>query len=557
MLVEIGNNHGFCDDHCPVDHYFVYDGTTKRCKPQTHLNNYIAYGPELGSIELNFGVDIASFKDELLDSIEIAIKFRKDQPKIQYKYTLTPSTNGQSLMLNLTFYGHLLPRSILYVIYNLPERGNTDVASTLNIAAPTQVLRLIEVYGNAQGNSRYVDSASTFSTISLSANQIFSWTTSIMLRSVHSLRTKAVEDMIGYLVFMNVDYANNFVEFAKDSLDSFELLMPNMFQYIIEAIQEGKEDARRLSQLKNRSRRLIDDTNNMALSRIMTTQAFLLNHGAATTLLLLCAVFVGLLEILRRFLKKTKRFAKFKKILEMASVGLCWNFLLGNFLGEYQGFIFFSMVEVFADFEDPEDRTSLSHSFALIFFLISIVTLPGMFLLTYIVIKRKRAEEENLKDMVKEDDSSISFLDRTAILHSSFKQEKYIYFLYPHFICLRSFGYTLLLLVGANTPLLQILFIIFSNGGIIAYLLYYKPLSSKVQQWLTVIYEGFFMSVCIAILILQIYNQANPDDYEEDIRTRLCLTILTLSMLMFAFNLVSFCFELVDLRNKYFKKKKK
>jgi len=187
----------------------------------------------------------------------------------------------------------------------------------------------------------------------------------------------------------------------------------------------------------------------------------------------------------------------------------------------------------------------------MIFFIISVLTLPIMFVLTHITIKKKRKEEIMAKE-----NSSSTFLDRVAILHSSFKQEKFIYFLYPHFLLIRSFLFSLLLLVGAAVPLLQVIYIVLANVGIIAYLLYFKPLQVKAQQILTVIYEFFFLSVCIAVLILQICIQANPDDHNEGIKNLFGIVILTLSTLMFAFNLVSFCFELVDLRNKYFKKKK-
>jgi len=70
-----------------------------------------------------------------------------------------------------------------------------------------------------------------------------------------------------------------------------------------------------------------------------------------------------------------------------------------------------------------------------------------------------------------------------------------------------------------------------------------------------VFYEALFLSIILGVLVLQIYNHADITDVAT--RSVICVVILSLSTCMFGLNLVSFVFELVELKNKFFPKKNK
>jgi len=549
VLTEVGSGYGYCQASCPTDYYRKIVGSQIVCQPRTYLNNALAYGATQNNIQLNFRTDISGFLTELKNSIEVAIQFQSNQPSITYKYTLSITPDSQGLNLNLTFYGHLLPKNVLYITYDLPVAGETDSHSTVGIVQKVQMLRLLEFYGTSSGTGSSTSPASTVSTIGLSANNVFSWTSSVLLRSVHSLRSRAVEDMIGYLVFINTAYTQNFADFADNSLNSFEMLMPNLFQYIIDDMDEAEE--KRVLEGEGRQLALVDTQGNIDL--YLSSRLFLVNHGAATSLLVISLFLIFFIEALWYAMEKLNRFPRVQKFLKATSISFRWNFLIGHFMGEYQGFIFFSLLQISSSLKNTKKSDNLNLVFAIINFALSSVGVIAQFVVTRIIYRRMKEQKNKKEKVLKEEEST--FVERIELLHNSFRTDHLMHLMYPMFLTLRSFLFAFVLVFGGSSSLFQVLFLVLSTVAMIGYLIYYKPLDTHFQQILTVFYEMLFLSIILGVLVLQIYNHAHIDDVET--RSVICTVILSLSTCMFGLNLASFAFELVELKNKFFPKKNK
>jgi len=557
LLVE-GDEHnvGYCDTTCPIEYSQIDDGPQKKCIKKIGLDNRLGQGSNLHEIELNFGRDISPFLGELTTSIEVALMFREEQPPITYNFRLKPSSsNTQSLILNFTFYGHLLPRNVLYITYNLPTKNTDETNSTIYVYRKVQTIRLNEFYGYGSGMKDYVNTAALISSVTLTANQIFSWTSSLVLRSIHSVRSKVVEDMIGFFIFLNVDFTPNFIQFCNDGMNSFELIMPNLFINVEEAMNGNRLLEERILNMRRvlRSRHLQSDDDEDDLNPIdrnLDNKLFLANHGAAVTMVGFAFGCIVIVEILRLTLRRTKRLSLIKKYLDKISYSISYNFMIGHFLGEYQSYIFFSLLQVITSLRIVRKSDSLNISLSLFFFVCCLVCLPSVFYLLHVVIKKLRTQQQAKKKTGTAPEDP--FLERFEMMYESFKRERYRDLLYTHFLVLRCFGFALVLLFMSPWPLGQIIYLLASTIAIIAYLIYYKPLKNKQQQILTLIYEFLFLSVSAMTLVLHVVNLIFIDDIET--RNMICLIILTLATSMFALNLISLVFEVMELKERIFKR---
>jgi len=102
FLVEVNEEGvGSCENSCSLDYSPIAQNSQKICRKKIGLDNRLGHGSQLNEIELNFGRDITPFLDELQSSIEIALQFREEQPKVTYKIRgirgETPLTYSQTL----------------------------------------------------------------------------------------------------------------------------------------------------------------------------------------------------------------------------------------------------------------------------------------------------------------------------------------------------------------------------------------------------------------------------------------------------------------------------
>ena len=543
ILVELGSVYGYCDTKCPINYYLTTEGGQMICKPKVVLDNRLAYGPSLNIIKLTFGTDISAFLTELLNTIEVAIVFRSDQSYVTYTYTLSPiKSDNTSLLLDLSFQGHLLANNLLYITYNIPSVDSDDNSSSVYVLQHVQTIRLIEFFNNVAGQWEYVDTAALISRIGLQANQVFSWTSSMVLRSVHSMRSQAVEDMIGYFIFLNVDFMQNFLTFANDGLNSFELIIPNLFSNVLNALDSSSSKRRRVLELKGQD--AIDDN--------LHSREFLINHGAATTLLVIGFGALVLAEIARYFAAKMTRLPKLEFILTKISASIMWNFLYGHFSSEYQGFVFFSLLQISSGNGASNGAQYMNWVFGVGMFLVSTVGMIWLIWFTNKIFKKLQANKEKGKN---ESHNKDILLDRWEILYGSFKTDRFVELLYPHFLTLRCMGFGFVLIFLGVSPFVQLAYLLLTTIGMMYYLHKVKPLKTKPQQILTVTYEVLFLLVSIMTTIYHVYSLTRKED--EEGRSVICLIILSLATCMFILNLTSFCFEVIELRKQFYEWRKK
>ena len=562
------SNYGSCSANCPLGYYYVYKNGQPTCQPKIRLNNGLAYATNTddndgnNKIQITFDKKITPFLSELLSSISIAIDFRPDQPQLEFRYSLDLMSNSQYLMLTLTYLGHLLPGNILTINYNLPSKTSNDHNSTIYVVRQTQSIRLMEYYQESKAVTQYTQAMTQIASFGAIGNQLFSWTSSVIFRGIHALRSEIVEDMIGYIIFINIDFTPSFLKFANDGLNSFELIFPNLFTYLLEYMAKNKayknDDQSRLlehsmNQIRNesssfvnnykiKSRLLINQAIQTSINQEISTRYFLLNNGASTAFMIIVLIVVLIIEVCNYTLSKTRRFAKLANIIRRLSMAVRWNMLIGHFSSEFQGFLFFSTLDLASNLPLTGSTDYLNLVFAIASLCISILVVISMCVLPFILHKKlrtSRAEGKSIQDTKTQD-----FLKRFEMLHHSFSSEKVTTLFYPTILHLRSFGFGLLLVFSSASPNGQISFLLVSSAATLLYIWYTKPFKSKSQYVLTLLYEALFFSIVIGVLALSIYSQDNILNIKA--RICICTIILTFATLMFVLNCVSFLIEMVE-----------
>ena len=558
VLVESAYDYGYCTAICPQDFYYFFENSKGKCRPKTQLVNGLAYGPDSDKILLVFDQDISPFFEELKNSIKVTIEFQSQQPKITYTYTLTLHTQ-KTILLSFTYSDHLLPRNILQVTYG----SNSDNQSAIYVLDEVETIELLEYYRYSSGITDYTTSATKVAVIGAQANKFFSWTSSLVLQGVHSLRSEIVEDMIGYFIFMDVDYTPNFVAFANNGLNSFEIIMPNLFNNMLTQMSENEQrhnegnsktpPSSRLLVEKTppkqtlmtkfqQKRRILDIENNQdAINKYLKSRSFLINHGAAITLILFVLAFLFLIEIIKLLSSKKSSMHKIWVILNKISISIRWNFLIAHFISEYQGFIFFSLVQFTNRKKASEPTDYLNLTFSVLGFLASISAIILTFFLANTIHKKLAIQKQTVSEDRKKIDHT---LNRIAVLHNSFKHTRVVELLYPTAMVLRSFGFSITLVFAGSVPFIQIAYLLVTTIAIITYLVRCKPFKSKPEQIVTVIYEIMFLMIIIVTLALHVYNKDNLHDITN--RTLVCLIILSLATSMFVLNMISLIVELFE-----------
>ena len=571
-FIEDTNGYGHCSTSCPTGYYSTTQQSQQLCKPKTLLNNQLAYSysNSSGQIQITFDQKITSFLSELVNSIEVGLDLRADQTNLEFTYSLDLMSSSQALLLTLTYSGDLLPGNVLMITYNLPAYTSSDSKSTICVLHPTQSIRIKEYSESATSAATYNSAVAKFASVGSIVNQMFSWTSAIIFRGMHAIRSEIIEDMIGYIVFMNVDFTNNFEEFAKDGLNFFEVIFPNLFLYPInylEAKDSLKNNQRNLRLLQDlhpqtenttssfpngsalklkrnieKPRMLINKESQTAINENTQTRYFLINHGAATAFLIIVTIIVMFIEIFQYSLSRTSRYAKLRAIVQKASFTGRWNLLIGHFSSEFQGFMFFSLLELSSNLSHKGGAGSLNLVFSITFLMISIVVTIALFILPFIIVKKlkiMRVEADSVK-MVE----LRNFLRRFEILFEAFKQNEAKMLLYPALLHLRSFWFAIMLVFASGSPFAQISYLLISTIAIVTYLIYKKPFKSRSQHFLTLIYEVIFLLIIMGVLSLHVYNQRRSQDLAT--RTFICLLILILAMVLYLVNCINFLFETAE-----------
>ena len=572
-LIEDTGSYGYCSNRCPIGYYSTAESSQKLCKPKILLNNELEYSYSNSSaqIQITFDRKITSFLSELVNSIEISLDLRADQTHLDFTYSLDLMPCSQALLLTLTYSGDLLPGNVLIIAYNLPNYTDSDNKSTIYVLHPTQSIRIKEYSAFAISGTTYNSAVAKFASVGSIINQMFSWTSAIIFRGMHAIRSEIIEDMIGYVIFMNIDFTANLNEFAKDGLNSFEVIFPNLFEYPMdyleakEATKDNKKNSRYLQDFRpqrenvtssflngsilklkrniEKPRILVNKETETAINKNLSTRYFLLNHGAATAFMIIVVITVIFIEVCQFGLSRTRHFAKLRAIVQKASFAGRWNLLIGHFSSEYQGFVFFSLLELTSNLSHKGSTSSLNLAFSIMFFFISVVATASFFVLPFIIVKKLKLMRTEA-DPVKTIDLK-NFLQRFEILFEAFKQNEVQMLLYPALLHLRSFWFGIMLIFASGSAYAQILYLLLSTIAIIIYLLRKKPFKSRNQHFLTLIYEVIFLLIIIGVLSLHIYNQ-NSSSQDLETRTFICLLILILAMVLFLVNCINFLFETVE-----------
>ena len=576
LIRTVTYSYGYCDTNCPIGYFYKYNNGQPICQPKIRLDNGLAYATNTGDsngnnqIQITFDKKIIPFLSELINSISIAIDFRPDQPQIEFKYSLDLMSNSQYLLLTLTYLGHLLPGNILTINYNLPSKTSSDHNSTIYVVRQTQSVRLMEYYDPSTAVTQYTKAMTKFASISVIGNQLFSWTSSVIFRGVHALRSEIIEDMIGYIIFMNIDFTPNFLEFANDGLNSFELIFPNIFAYLLEymnkkeASNENNSESRilekwsaeeekipsaykdihmkKLEKKGGKLRSLINQGIQTSINEQTSSRYFLSNHGTATGFIIIVVIVMLIIESCHYGLGKAQRFTKLRKIFQKVSLATRWNMLIGHFSSEFQGFVFFSILDLASNLPLNRGTERLSFVFSLICLCISSIVVVLLLVLPFILQKRLEllsVETDSLRKT-----KIHHFLQRFEILHQNFHSKEAVMLLYPALLHLRSYGFGIILVFGSASPYGQISYLAVSTIAVLIYLKYYKPFKTRGQYILTLIYEIVFLCLIIVVLGLHTYNQKHLRDIAT--RTLICMIMVGLATMLFALNCISFIFEIVS-----------
>ena len=565
------SSYGYCSASCPVGYYYATQNSQQVCRPKTMLTNQFAYSNTTDQIQITFDHKITPFLSELVQSIDVSLDLRSDQTALAFSYSLDLMSNSQSLLLTLTYSGNLLPGNVLKISYSLPlaTATDTDHSSMIYVLYPVQSIRLMEYYDTSTSKTSGSSAVSKFASAGSIINQLFSWTSTIIFRGMHAIRSEIIEDMIGYIIFMNVDFALNFSEFAKDGLNSFEIIFPNVFEHLFtymekEAAKNNEEESRVLqsfsvhdkthnsvpledNEIKQRHRTptyrsLVSQTSQTVINKNISSRYFLLNHGSATAFIFVVITIALIIEISQYFLNRIGRFKKLRDMMQKASFTTRWNLLIGHFSSEFQGFVFFPLLELSSTFYGKKSLHSLDLFFTVIFLCISILSMISFFVLPFIIHKKMKLLENETNPTKKTE--LHSFLKRFEILFDVFRQDRVIPLLYTGFLHLRSFGFAVMLIAANASPYAQISYLIVSTVAIIFYLCYIRPFKSKSQHTLTLVYELIFLSIAVATLALHAHNQkATP---EANVKALISLVILVLAMVLFVVNCINFTLETVE-----------
>ena len=532
---------GICLSECPSLYYIKEIDSQQVCAFKQVFDNRALSTKNLTTYKVNFNNSISNIYSDLERRISVSILFvSPKQVPIEYSYILSLSDDGKSIHIMMNFKGHLLPYNALLIDFDIDD---DDKATPYTIVNKQLTLTLYEYYPYSANTIENSETSGNVQNIGQTANNVMTYGSSFLLQSIHSIRSELMESMISYFLYMNIAYPPNFISYALIGLDASDLFLPNMWQPPLESLET----------MEGGSNRRLDQSTKKNLRETLGDIRFLSNVGTSVTLLVVVIGAIILFEVFVLVLHKKKlEKSIFYKIVLYISFCLRWSYLMNEFISEYQGLSFCSLATLVLTKNFTPDAI-FDYVFAILFFITSILTIVGIFLLLRWIYKGlKESEAES------DDDNSLNkktSLRRLNILHKEYNKRSFIQLLYPFCLVLRCFGFSFVLVFLQSSAILQTLFLIIATIAIIVFLFKFRPMTRLSQHILTLIYEFIFLFVSIIALTLHLYNQNHIEDI--DTRTNLAFVIVGGALTMMAFNFVSMTFELIELRkylSKYWKK---
>ena len=551
-LLLATNTVGSCITQCPSGYYLTTSNSQKICQLKTAINNQLVYGSAVTQFKISMlGYTHFDF-DALISSINVSLAYVSQQPSIQYTYSFTLASDSTYILLSLAYSSHLLPGSILSLAFDTFLQDTTIPYYLLH---DSQSIQLGEYYEYSAALQNLIQSSSQVSTISTKTNGAFSLGSSLLVTSVHSMRSQVVEDIMSYFMYMNIRFPPNLLTFQNSSgQSSFASLTPNFVNSIINKISiKSGEVSQSLAETEAAN---VDM--GYSLNQYATERSFLQNFGATLSSFVVAFLVIGLLETVRRFgiqkdvVTRSIIKAKIKKFLDMMSYSLRWNFMINQYIAAYIDLVFNSLLQINNRLSNKNFLGYFDYLLAALSFILSLVGILSAFIIgrnLFFVLKNEDYESDKLthkkKKLTKDDENKEGEegLKRLEVLHSAFRHEQRQQLLYPYFMILRTFGFIITIILLEKVPILQALYIIVANILVIIYLVRYKPMESGLQAILTITYEALFLMASLATLTLHLYNIKHLADIET--RSVLGFIVIGCSLLMSVLDFVSMFVELV------------
>jgi len=576
FLENIDNARGSCIQACPMFYYETTSSSRSRiCSEKQRINNLIAYGNngDVTKVIIHTGANLKNKFAKIKEEMNVVLRFRDDQPPIDYTVKIGLSSSSTDIVIDLDFNGHLLPRNYLYISYG-DYRG--DDSTSFYLANNPQQVTLQEYYKYSTATQKLINGTSTANSVISQANQVFSWVSSGIIRSLHAMRSELVEDMMGYFLYINTDLPPNFVQFLQDRDQSPMDTLNEKLNVIFH--DDSVNDI--TGSVNNRTRSLqgsVRDSNDNALDIYLETRSFWGNFGDKIPFFLIIFGLLGFVEIARRMLPTREQLRK-KKLgyyirgfLDYISIALRWNFILNELIGAYLDLLFASLVQISSKTKRENSSLQFEYAVAVFALLFCFFAVIGIFILTKRIYKTAQKVEPEEKSAEKEKEEAKEttshqestphtpekeFLKRFEFMSEDFETEYLINLIYPFLMILRSFGYIFALVFGQGSAVLQVVYLVISTLIIIGYLSYFRPFEGKYQLFITLAYEVMLFIACVVLLALTIYNKSNLADINT--RTNFGFVLCVASLVIMALNITNMVVEIAEMREylKYFKRSK-
>lgn len=518
---------GYCYQECPTGYDAVQVNVSLLCQQQeVDLDVQANYISDFDNqVILTFDKNIESLSSEILSNLNVSMVFQADQAPIGYNYSITPK--DQQILISMNFDGPLIPNNKLEI--SLADQIQTNL-STYLLKNGKLSINLPEYYPYSQSQIEMIKNTAQVSSTSGKANSIYSMGSSFLFKSLHSMRSELIDCMINYFIFMNINLPPNFIAYAKQNIGQPGGFLPNIFTLILPK-EETQQNASSGSVLDQYA---------------AANMTFLRRYGSKLTYFMLILGIIICLEYLFKFFsKKLASSHPVIKILAYLSCSLRWNFLISEVIADFQESTFSAIYGV-SIADNQIDR--FASVFGILFTLGSIIIVyylaKKIFISSHLkIFTSDVASSENEKNE----------LARYDALHKSIKANKFPNLLFFCFLLTRSFGFSLVLVLASNTPILQLAYLLMCSLGMITYLLIYDPIKRRSQFFLTTGYE-LLLLICIGLAItIYVYSKININAVE--IRSNLGFAIMFISMGMIVMNILSFLVELNELRELLKKRK--
>ena len=548
---------GRCLAKCPTLYYLDTSTSQATCQSKTAIDNRLAYGRSVTENIITMGTNIEAQYDLIVQYMEVAIVFRSDQPEIPYNYSVKLGPSKTEIIITLTIGGYLLPDNVLSVQYNDFREDNT---TQFYLVQNPQQMYMEEYYQYSESTQKAIDAAATVGSIGNKANTVFSWASSFVMYSVHSMRSELVQDMLVRFVYINMDFPPNFVEIANETSDPLDELLPNLGIPFYNQFQKDSTSSRLLQQsesINNETTTSLKPRN--ALDRYVQNRTFFANFGSTLFLFGVGFLGLGLVEVIRTvsiIAGKTSRnrwVFKIRDIFIYLSYGFRWNFILNQLLSVYLDLLFSSLLEVTN--VRPLDNTAkyINYVFGAVGAAVSFLVLIGVYFFTLKVYRTKKQLSQYVSNTAQNEKGN-EFLKRFGFMIKSYKSETFYQLLYPFLMTVRSFVFITAIIFLQSAPLVQAIVPCVLTVLIIGYLIKLTPFKLKCQQILTLTYEVMFLVACGTVVGLLVYTKKHPEDIKT--RTTLGFILSFTSLAILSVNVVNMVMEGEEFKNMFKKSKK-